>query len=276
MYPDLKGKVAIVTGGAGGIGSSTVHALARAGVAVAIWDLKLESAQAVAAEVERQGGSAIGYSVDVTSASAVDGAVREAEKAFGGIDLLINVAGGNAGKRSSLLEDMPPEDWDSVVSLNLSAPFYCIKACVEPMKRRGRGAVVTVASLASIRMSMNLGISYTSGKAGLLGLTRHAAFDLAPHKIRVNAVLPGPVITELMRSHASQSALIDSVPKQLPIARWVEPADIANAILFFCSDVSSACTGTDLVVDGGMHIGSPSGPEIYFQQRKLKKEADHA
>jgi 3-oxoacyl-[acyl-carrier protein] reductase len=209
--------------------------------------------------------------VDVTDAAAVEEAAIRTERELGGIDLLVNVAGGNAGQRSSLLEDMPSQDWADVLTLNLSGPFHCVKACVEPMRRRGQGAVVTVASLASIRMSMNLGISYTSAKAGLLGFTRHAAFDLAPHRIRVNAVLPGPVLTEPMKAHVAQTPLMDAVPRQLPIGRWIEPEDIANSILFFCSNVSSACTGTHLVVDGGLHIGSPTDPDVYFAKRKLQK-----
>jgi NAD(P)-dependent dehydrogenase (short-subunit alcohol dehydrogenase family) len=268
MYSDLKGKSAIVTGGAGGIGSATVRALAENGVSVAIWDRNVEGARALAEEIRKTGVAALGEDVDVCSVEAVLSATARAEHRLGGIDLLINVAGGNAGTPSLLIDDMPPSDWEQVIALNLSAPFNCIQACIEPMKRRGGGAVVTVASLASIRMSMNLGVSYTSAKAGLLGLTRHAAFDLAQHRIRVNAVLPGPVITDVMRQHASKSALIDTVPKQLPIGRWVEPRDIANGILFFASEASSACTGTHIVVDGGMHIGSPSGTEIYFEQRR--------
>jgi NAD(P)-dependent dehydrogenase (short-subunit alcohol dehydrogenase family) len=134
-----------------------------------------------------------------------------------------------------------------------------------------RGAVVNVASLASITMSLHFGASYTAAKAGLLGLTRHAAMDLSRHGIRVNAVLPGPVITEGMRMHASKSTLFDSISKQVPLGRWVEVEDVANAILFLCSRASSACTGTHLIVDGGVHIGSPAPPDVYFAQRHAEE-----
>lgn len=271
MFADLQGKRAIVTGGAGGIGSATVRSLVQAGVSVVIWDLNGPAASALAAELKNDHSATCAAQVDVADAKQVGQAVAQAERDLGGLDLLVNVAGGNAGTRPSLIDDMPTEDWQTVIGLNLSAPFHCIKACIEPMSRSGGGAVVTVASLASIRMSMNLGASYTSAKAGLLGLTRHAAFDLAPHKIRVNAVLPGPVLTEALRQHAGDSEILTLVPRQLPIGRWLVPQDIANAILFFCSDVSSACTGTHVVVDGGMHIGNPTTTDIYFSQRRTSK-----
>lgn len=268
MLEDLKGKVAVITGGAGGIGSATVRALANLGVSVMVWDLNEQAMKVVVDELNEKGGRCAADVVNVAESAEVIAAAERAERKFGAIDLLVNVAGGNAGTPSSLIDDMSVEDWNTVVGLNLSGPFYCTKACIEPMRRRGGGAIVNIASLASIRMSMNLGVSYTSAKAGVLGLTRHSAFDLAQHRIRVNAVLPGPVLTEPMRQMASKSELINLVPKQLPIGRWVEPVDIANAVLYFCSDMSSACTGTHVVVDGGLHIGNPSGTEIYFQQRR--------
>jgi 3-oxoacyl-[acyl-carrier protein] reductase len=198
----------------------------------------------------------------------VEAAVAHAEQALGGIDLLVNVAGGNAGTRPALVDDIPSEDWSKVIDANLSSAFHCIRACSDPMRRRGGGAVVNVASLASITMSLHFGASYTAAKAGLLGLTRHAAMDLSRSGIRVNAVLPGPVITEVMRLHASKSTLIDTLPKQVPLGRWVEVEDVAQAILFFCAKASSASTGTHLIVDGGLHIGSPAPPDIYFAQRE--------
>ena len=268
MYADLKGKTAVITGAAGGIGAGVARAFVAQDIAVALWDIQLEPLTALETELRAAGARVVSQKVDVADASAVDAAAAAAERDLGGIDLLVNVAGGNAGTRPSLIQDMPADDWDKVVGANLSSAFNCIRACSDSMQRRGGGAVVNVASLASITMSLHFGASYTASKAGLLGLTRHAAMDLSRQGIRVNAVLPGPVITEVMRLHASKSTLIDSIPKQVPLGRWVEVADVANAILFLCSSASSACTGTHLIVDCGLHIGSPAPPDIYFAQRQ--------
>ncbi|NUZ08006.1 SDR family NAD(P)-dependent oxidoreductase [Piscinibacter koreensis] len=267
MYPDLEGRRAIVTGAAGGIGAGVARAFAAQRIALALWDVQHEPLEALAAELRTAGATVASEVVDVADSAAVAAAAAAAERALGGIDLLVNVAGGNAGTRPALVQDIPGEDWDRVVGANLSSAFHCIRACSDPMRRAGGGAVVNVASLASITMSLHFGASYTAAKAGLLGLTRHAAMDLSRDGIRVNAVLPGPVITEVMRLHASKSTLIDSIPKQVPLGRWVEVDDVANAILFLCSRASSACTGTHLIVDCGLHIGCPSPPDVYFAQR---------
>ncbi len=269
MYPtyaELHGRTAIITGAAGGIGSGVARAFAAQGISMALWDIQNGPLKALRHELS--GVQVLTQVVDVSDAAAVQSAANEAETELGGIDLLVNVAGGNAGTRPSLLNDIPTADWDKVIGANLSSAFHCIQACSEPMRRRGGGAVVNVASLASITMSLHFGVSYTAAKAGLLGLTRHAAMDLSRLGIRVNAVLPGPVITEVMRSHASRSSLIDTVPRQVPLGRWVEVEDVANAILFLCSQASAASTGSHLIVDCGLHIGSPAPPEIYFAQRQ--------
>lgn len=257
-----------VTGAAGGIGAGAAKALLAQGVSLALWDIQSAALARVHADLHSGDAKVISRTVDVANCEAVDAAVADVERALGGVDLLVNVAGGNAGTRPSLVEDMPGQDWDRVIDANLSSAFYCVRACAKPMHHRGGGAIVNIASLAAIRMSMHFGASYTAAKAGLLGLTRHAAMDLSPHGIRVNAVLPGAVITEVMRLHASRSTLIEDVPKQVPLGRWVEVEDVANAVLFLCSSASSACTGTHLVVDCDAHIGSPAPPHIYFAQRK--------
>ena len=159
----------------------------------------------------------------------------------------------------------PPEDWDRIIRLNLSGPFNGIKACADAIRRRGGGAIVTVSSLAAISMSMNFGASYTASKSGVMGLTRHAAFELARDNIRVNAVLPGPVLTAL--TQRGTQAAHDEVIGRVPLGRWITPEEIAAPILFFCTAASSAITGTSLVVDGGLSIGSPTSPDVYFASR---------
>src|SRR5690606_15373430 len=124
------------------------------------------------------------------------------------------------------------DDWHAVLDLNLTGPFNFIQAVAPHMKARGGGAVVTVGSLAAITMSMNNGISYTAAKSGVLGLTRHAAFELAGDNIRVNAVLPGPTLTGQIKAKMSQDR-IDAVASELPLSRWVMPEEIARSVLFF-------------------------------------------
>jgi 3-oxoacyl-[acyl-carrier protein] reductase len=136
------------------------------------------------------------------------------------------------------------------------------------LRRRGGGAIVTVGSLAGLRMSMNNGMSYTASKSGVLGLTRHAAFELGRDNIRVNAVLPGPVLTPQMKAKISAETLA-GVPKTLPLGRWVQPSEVAAPILFFCSPMASACTGTHVIIDCGLHVGATSSRDEYDRTRDL-------
>ena len=161
---------------------------------------------------------------------------------------------------------MSAEDWQRVVGLNLGGPFNAVKSVAPAMRRRGGGAIVTVGSLAAIRMSMNSGASYTAAKAGVLGLTRHAAYELGPDGIRVNAVLPGPVLTGQMRAKISAETLA-RVPLGLPLGRWVEPEEVAAPILFFCSSMARACTGTHVVIDCGLHVGATGSRDEYDRVR---------
>jgi NAD(P)-dependent dehydrogenase (short-subunit alcohol dehydrogenase family) len=247
----LDGKVAVVTGASSGIGAATMALLARSGATVVNWDVTPPS-----------GHTQTFMRVDVTDANAVNNAAAEVEGKFGGIDILVNVAGNGS---QQTVESMTPENWNDVLALNLSAHFFTLKACVPAMRKRGGGRIVTVSSLAAQRMSMNLGISYTASKSGLLGLVRHAAFEFARDNILVNAVLPGPVMTPLMKGKSTQDA-IDFATQSIPIGRFLEADEVAEAILFFCSPASSGCTGSSLLVDGGCSIGVVS-PAIYFKGR---------
>ena len=247
----LNGNVAVVTGASSGIGAATLALLERSGAIGVNWDVAAPS------------DPARGFmQVDVTNSAAVAAAAGEVERTFGGIDILVNVAGNGS---QQTVEAMSAEDWSAVLALNLSAHFFTMKACVPAMRKRGGGRIVTVSSLAALRMSMNLGISYTAAKSGLLGLVRHAAFEFARDNILVNAVLPGPVMTPLMKGKSTPAA-IDFAKQSMPIGRFLEPEEIAQAILFFCSPASSGCTGSSLLVDGGCSIGVVS-PAIYFKGR---------
>lgn len=255
---ELAGKVAVVTGGSGGIGAAVVARLRSRGATVVVWDM---APPKEGADTDTD-APAVFEQVDVTIAAEVASAADKAERDFGGIDVLVTLAGGGS---QTTIEGMTTEDWDQIIGLNLSGPFYAIKACTGAMRRRRGGYVVIVSSLAALRMSMNLGVSYTSAKAGLLGLTRHAAFEYARDNIRVNAILPGPVMTPLMSGKSTPDA-IEFATKSMPFGRFLTADEIAQPILFFCTQASSGCTGSHLLVDGGCSIGVVS-PEVYHRGR---------
>lgn len=261
----MRGKVALITGAAGGIGSATARLFAEQGVAVALLDTHEDGVRKLAAELQARGHRASAGVLDVRELAPFEAAVAAAQQAFGGLDFIVNVAGG--GSRQTLAT-MTPEDWHAIVDLNLTGPFNSIKAGAPALRRRGGGAIVTVGSLAGLRMSMNNGVSYTAAKAGVLGLTRHAAYELGRDQIRVNAVLPGPVLTPQMKAKISRETL-ERVPRDLPLGRWVQAEEVAAPILFFCSPMSSACTGTHVVIDCGLHVGATSSRDEYDRTRDL-------
>lgn len=261
MNFDFRDNVAIVTGGAGGIGAAVVHGFLQSGAKVAALDRhqgRLDQLKADASD------DLSIHQLDVTNLDQVEDALARVESAFGRIDILVSVAGGGT---PTTIESATAEDWGRVVGLNLSAPFYCMKAAAPAMRRAGRGSIVTVGSLAAVQMSFNNGVSYTAAKSGVLGLTRHAAFELARDNIRVNAVLPGPVMTPQMDAKIDARSRAD-VPRRVPMGRWLTPEEVSAPVLFFCSDASGACTGTHVIVDGGMHVGAQYDTETYFAKRR--------
>ena len=242
------GKVAVVTGGAGGIGAATVRAFAAAGAQVAILDCR----HAAAEEPVSHPASVRAYAADVADAAAIDTVLAAAARDFGGIDILVNNAGiGTVGT----VENMPLTDWTRVLDVNLSGPFHAIRAAASYLRARGGGTVVNVASIAAKRMSYHGGANYTAAKSGLLGLTRHAAFELAGDNIRVNAVCPGPVLTDMVTATTTEAERARTATL-IPLGRWVLPDDVARVILFLAGPDSGMCTGTSIDVDGGMLVGN--------------------
>lgn len=261
----IGGKVAFITGAAGGIGSATARLFAAEGAAVALFDRNGEGVEQLASDMRASGARVLAGTFDVRQQAEYGAAIERTESEFGGLDFIVNVAGG--GSRQTLAT-MTEEDWHAIVDLNLTGPFNSIKTAAPALRRRGGGAIVTVGSLAGLRMSMNNGVSYTAAKAGVLGLTRHAAFELGRDNIRVNAVLPGPVLTPQMKAKISAETLA-RVPRELPLGRWVQPEEVAAPILFFCSPMANACTGTHVIIDCGLHIGATSSREEYDRNRDL-------
>jgi NAD(P)-dependent dehydrogenase (short-subunit alcohol dehydrogenase family) len=262
MTTDLTGKIALVTGGGNGIGAASSRALALAGARVAVIDRDGEAAARVAAEI---GSGATGHALDVSDGDAFKRLAADIAAQTGGIDILVNSAGTITRQT---IAAMPTADWDRVIAVNLRGPFNGTQAVIPHMKRRGRGAIVNIASVAGRRISFGGGANYSASKAGLLGFTRHAAYELAPDNIRVNAVCPGPTATGFGGGQVPSTERKAERAKKIPLGRMVEPDDIADAVLFLASDQSRMCTGIALDVDGGVLISNDIPYEEYFARAR--------
>jgi 3-oxoacyl-[acyl-carrier protein] reductase len=257
--PDFSGKVALVTGGGNGIGAATCRALRNGGARVAVIDLDGAAATAVAAEI---GGGASGHALDVADAAAFAALAADVAGAAGGIDILVNAAGTITRKT---IAAMSPGEWDRVLAVNLRGPFNGIQAVLPYMKARGGGAVVNIASVAGRRISFGGGANYTASKAGLLGFTRHAAYELAPDRVRVNAVCPGPTATGFGGGQVPSPEQKARRAAKIPLGRMVEAEDIADAVLFLAGEASRMVTGIALDVDGGVLISNDVPYPDYFR-----------
>ena len=265
MGMSFQNKIALVTGAAGGIGGATARCLASLGAKVVVTDLHADATESAARTLREEGHDVVGIPLDVTDYDAFLAVVGEVTERWGGLDVLANVAGGGVAAASQPIEQMPVDAWSKNVELNLSGPLYGMKAVLAPMRARGGGAIVSVGSLASIRMSTHGGAAYTAAKSGVLGLTRHAAFEFARDNIRVNAVLPGIVAGDLMKKSPPEATA--QARASIPLGEMTTNEQIADAIAFLASDMAAGITGEYLVVDGGMQIGSPTSSKIYFEAR---------
>ena len=243
MHLDLTGKVALVTGSTRGIGRGIAVALLESGARVAICGRDLAKAQAVAAEL---GDGAKGFACDVGDSAQVQQLVADVEAAFGQLDILVN----NAGlTRDNLVMRLKDDDWDAVLDANLRGAFVAIRAASRGMMKRRWGRIVNIASI--VGLVGNPGQSnYAASKAGLIGLTKSVAKELASRNILVNAVAPGFVETDMTLAMTTEARA--ALAGQIPLTRLGTPADIAGAVVFLCSDAGSYITGQVLVVDGGM------------------------
>ena len=242
----LDGKVALVTGARGGIGLATARALAAEGAKLVLGDV------ASLDETVRQLGAApsdvVGVTLDVTSAADAEAAVKTALDTFGRLDILVNNAG--VGKPAPLAE-VTGELWDWIIDINLKGAFICARAAAP--KLTSGGCIVNIASLAGRASSPSMACAYSASKAGLLGLTRHLAKELAPRGIRVTAVNPGVVITPLATDNYSAELLARTI-EAVPMGRAAQPEEIASVVVFLASDAASYVTGASLDVNGGIFM----------------------
>ncbi len=241
----LSGQVAIVTGAGAGIGRGIALRFAEAGAAIAVSDLKPETAEAVAREIASAGGRAIGLACNVTVEDDLAALVEKTATAFGKVTILVNNAGGGGPKPF----EMPIGDFVWQYQLNVYSVFRLSQLCAPHMERSGGGAIVNISSMSgenkNIRMS-----AYGSSKAAVNHLTRNMAFDLGPRGIRVNCIAPGAIKTDALATVLSP-VIEKQMLKHTPLGRLGEPADIANAALFLCAPASSWVSGQVLTVSGG-------------------------
>ncbi len=263
MAEDFAGKVAVVTGGGSGIGAATCRAFAAAGARVAVFDRDAGAAERVAAEITGRNGNAEAYGLDVTDREGFARLAAAITESHGGIDILVNGAGVTIRR---MIGEMGAEDWDRVIAVNLTGAFNGIQAVLPHMRARGGGAIVNIASIAGQRISFGGTANYSASKAGLLGLTRHAAYELAPDHIRVNAVCPGATATAFGGAMPTAEAKAER-GRKIPLGRMCEPEDIADPILFLAGDMARMITGVALTVDGGLLIKNDTPYEEYFRPR---------
>jgi NAD(P)-dependent dehydrogenase (short-subunit alcohol dehydrogenase family) len=252
----LKDRVAIVTGGAVGIGRGVALKFGEEGSAVVIADISEDAGKKTANEVTGKGGRGLFVACDVTSRARVGRMVAAAVKEFGKIDILVNNAGGVPGIQGEKLEDVTEEEWHRFIDLNLTSVFLCCQAVVPHMKKRRYGKIVNFSSMGAVHPAVSV-VHYHAAKGGVIGLTYNLAYELAPHNIHVNAVLPGPVRTPfwdpvLKKVSDPDAYFADIGNKEVPLGRVGTPEDIAGAVLFLASDLSSYVTGDILYVGGGL------------------------
>jgi len=242
----LQGKVALITGGAAGIGLAIAKCYLQNGAQVVLLDRAAQVVQ-IAQQLDEQ--LALGIVMDVTDKASVEQAVTQANAHFGRLDVLVNSAGIVVLYPA---EELPEDAWDSTMAVNLKGVFLTSQAVGNYFIRQGSGSIINLASQAGV-VALPNHLAYCASKAGVIGLTQVLALEWGPHNVRVNAISPTVVLTELGRK-AWSGEVAEQMKQKIPLRRFAEPEDIAASALFLASDAASMITGSNLVVDGGYTI----------------------
>ena len=249
---DLAGKVAFVTGAASGIGRITAVAFAQRGASVGVADIDQQRNHETASMITEVGGQAIAVRCDVTRGEDVQAALDQTVEAFGRLDYAFNNAG--AEQQPKPTAEITEEEWDRIITINLRSVFLCLKYEIPLLLQHGGGAIVNTSSGAGVKV-FGRGAAYAAAKHGVIGLTKDAALDYAGSNIRINAICPGIINTEMMdRFTEGTDEGRDRVIAQEPIGRMGRPEEIAAAVVWLCSDAASFVTGHALVADGGQTL----------------------
>ncbi|WP_413365441.1 3-oxoacyl-[acyl-carrier-protein] reductase [Lysinibacillus sp. 3P01SB] len=243
----LTGKTAVVTGGSRGIGRAICIELAKQGANVVVNFSGSEAkAEEVVKEIEALGPKAIAVQANVADSTSVDSLMKQALETFGSIDILVN----NAGiTRDNLLMRMKEQEWDDVIDTNLKGVFLCTKAVTRPMMKQRAGRIINISSIVGVAGNPGQA-NYVAAKAGVIGLTKTTAQELASRNILVNAIAPGFITTEM--TDALPEEIKETMLKQIPLAKLGQPEDIAKAVIFLASDSANYITGQTLHIDGGL------------------------
>jgi NAD(P)-dependent dehydrogenase (short-subunit alcohol dehydrogenase family) len=259
----LQDRVAIVTGGAKGMGCGIALKFAAEGCAVAVVDIDIKEAENTVAAIRKEGGLAMAIQCDVTDEKQVKAAVDLVVKKYGKVDILVNNAGG--AHITARIEDLTEEQWDKVMDLNLKSHFLFCKYVVPLMKARKYGKIIGTSSIGAVQPPGHV-IAYNTAKSAILGFTADLATALAPLGINVNAIVPGPVQTHFYdattgkMNEEQKQGFFAGLGRKVPMQRAGTPEDIANAAVFLASEMASYITGQALYVSGGLPLLPPSGP----------------
>jgi NAD(P)-dependent dehydrogenase (short-subunit alcohol dehydrogenase family) len=244
IYPSLRNRVAVVTGGASGIGEGIVEAFAQQGTLVAFLDVAAEAGEAL---VARLGQGVRFYACDLTDVTALRTTTALVLKEFGGVDVLVNNAGNDT---RHAVEEVTPESWDRTMAVNLKQQFFMCQSVLPAMKAKGAGSIINMSSIAWVIPSTGLPV-YVAAKAAIVGMTRTLAHEVGPHGIRVNCVLPGAIATERQRRLWLTPEYEAEVLSRQAIKRLIEPDEVARMVLFLAAEDSAGITNQSFVVDGG-------------------------
>jgi NAD(P)-dependent dehydrogenase (short-subunit alcohol dehydrogenase family) len=263
---DVAGKAVAVTGGGSGIGLATAEVLAEHGARVAILDIAIDRAEREAARLRSLGQDVRASRVDVANVTSVNAAIDACAAELGGLDILFANAGidpgsavlGPDGQRSAegALENYDMSRWHRVIDISLNGVFHCVRAAARHMKVRNAGSIVITTSVSSVR-AMPIGIAYSAAKAGAAHFMRNAALELARYNIRVNAIAPGPFVTNIGDGFVHDPKVQDRMGRMIPLGRIGSVEEMKGLALFLASPASSFMTGAEIFNDGGLSIGPP-------------------